>query len=110
MTMTTDELRSALGRAGIWMPPPARIGLDPEAFARAIERAGFGSVWVPGVNAAADLEALEPLLAATERLVVASGIASVWTWPPRQLADGADRLAAAYPGRFVLGLGVSHAP
>ena len=79
MIMTTDELRQALGRAGIWMPPPARIGLDPEAFARAIEEAGFGSVWIPGVNAAADLEALESLLAATERLVVASGVASVWT-------------------------------
>src|SRR5215469_6131082 len=110
MIMTTDELRQALGRAGIWMPPPARIGLDPEAFARAIEEAGFGSVWIPGVNAAADLEALEPLLAATERLVVATGVASVWTWPPEALAAGADRMAGRYPGRFVLGLGVSHAP
>jgi probable F420-dependent oxidoreductase len=110
MIMTTDELRQALGRAGIWMPPPARIGLEPEAFARAIEEAGFGSVWIPGVNAAADLEALEPLLAATERLVVATGVASVWTWAPEALAAAADRVAGRYPGRFVLGLGVSHAP
>jgi probable F420-dependent oxidoreductase len=110
MIMTTDELRQALGRLGIWMPPPARIGLEPEAFARAIEEAGFGSVWIPGVNTAADLEALEPLLAATERLVVASGVASVWTWAPEALAAGADRVAGRYPGRFVLGLGVSHAP
>lgn len=92
------------------MPPPARIGLDPRAYARAIERAGFGSVWVPGVNAAPDLEALETLLSATGRLVVASGIASVWTWEPAALAAAAERLAARYPGRFVLGLGVSHAP
>ncbi len=92
------------------MPPPAAIGLDPRAFARTVEEAGFGSVWIPGVNAAANLDALEPLLSATERLVVATGIASVWTWPPAELAAAADRLAAAYPGRFVLGLGVSHAP
>jgi len=110
MIMTTDELRQALGRVGIWMPPPARIGLDPEAFARAIEEAGFGSVWIPGVNAAADLEALKPLLAATDRLVVASGVASVWTWAPEALAAEADRVTGRYPGRFVLGLGVSHAP
>ena len=110
MIMTTDELRQALGLVGIWMPPPARIGLDPQAFARAIEEAGFGSVWIPGVNAAADLEALESLLAATDRLVVATGIASVWTWAPKALAAGADRVADRYPGRFVLGLGVSHAP
>jgi len=107
---TTDEVRQALGRVGIWMPPPARIGLDPQAYARAIEEAGFGSVWVPGVNEENDLAALEPLLSATGRLVVASGIASVWTWAPRELAAGAERLAARYPGRFILGLGVSHAP
>lgn len=107
---TTDELRQVLGRVGIWMPPPAAIGLDPEGFARAIEEAGFGSVWIPGVNAARNLDALEPLLSATRRLVVATGIASVWTWAPEDLAAAADRLADRYPGRFVLGLGVSHAP
>src|SRR5271165_550469 len=92
------------------MPPPARIGLDPAAYARGIEHAGFGSVWIPGVNATADLDALEPLLSATERLVVATGIASVWTWQPAELAARADALAGWYPGRFILGLGVSHAP
>lgn len=107
---TTDELRRVLGRVGIWMPPPARIGLDPGAFARAVEEAGFGSIWIPGVNAAGDLAALEPLLAGTRKLAVATGIASVWTWDPAGLAAAADRLAASYPGRFILGLGVSHAP
>jgi len=107
---TTDELRQLLGPVGIWMPPPASLGLDPGEVAGTIEEAGFGSVWVPNVNAAENLAALEPLLAATGRLVVATGIASVWTWSPAELAAGADRLTADYPGRFVLGLGVSHAP
>jgi len=43
--MTTNELRSRLGRVGIWMPPPERIAVDPAATAAAIERAGFTSVW-----------------------------------------------------------------
>src|SRR5215469_15086008 len=103
---TTDELRELLGPVGIWMPPPAGLGLDPGEFARTVEDAGFTSIWVPNVNAAA----LEPLLAATDRLVVATGIASVWTWSPAELAAAADRLTADYPGRFILGLGVSHAP
>ena len=108
--ITTDELRRTLGPLGIWMPPPARIGIEPESYARAIEAAGFTSVWYPGVNSAADLAAIEPALAATERLVLGTGIASVWTWPPTELAAAAERLEKLYPGRFILGLGVSHAP
>lgn len=92
------------------MPPPARIGVEPGKYASEIEAAGFTSVWYPGVNSAADLAAVEPALAATERLVLGTGIASVWTWQPYELAAAADRLGRLYPGRFILGLGVSHAP
>jgi probable F420-dependent oxidoreductase len=108
--ITTDELRRTLGPLGIWMPPPARIGIDPASYARDIEAAGFTSVWYPGMNSPADLAAVEPALAATERLVLGTGIASVWTWPPAELAAAAERLENRYPGRFILGLGVSHAP
>jgi probable F420-dependent oxidoreductase len=92
------------------MAPPASIGIEPESYAREIEAAGFTSVWYPGVNSPADLAALETALAATERLVLGTGIASVWTWPPAELAAAAQRLEDLYEGRFVLGLGVSHAP
>jgi len=108
--IATDELRRKLGPLGIWMPPPARIGIDPESYAREIEAAGFTSVWYPGVNSPADLAAVEVALAATERLVLGTGIASVWTWQPTELAAAAQRLEDLYAGRFVLGLGVSHAP
>jgi probable F420-dependent oxidoreductase len=108
--ITTDELRRALGPLGIWMPSPASIGLDTGKYAREIETAGFTSAWFPRVNSPGDLAALEPVLAATERLVLGTGIASVWTWAPGELAAAADRLEALYPGRFILGLGVSHAP
>jgi probable F420-dependent oxidoreductase len=108
--ITTDELRRTLGSLGIWMPPPAWIGIAPDSYAPQIEAAGFTSVWYPGVNSPDDLAAIEPALAATERLVLGTGIASVWTWQPPDLAAAADRLAALYPGRFILGLGVSHAP
>ena len=107
---TTEELRRALGKVGIWMPPPARIGLDPAAYARQIEAAGFTSVWFPGGNEPDDLAAIEELLAATSRLIAGTGIASIWTWDPAALAARSAGLAAKYPGRFILGLGVSHAP
>lgn len=109
--MTPDELRSRLGRIGIWMPPPAWIGADPAATAAAIERAGFTSVWIGGGNATADaLELLRPLLAASSRLIVATGIANIWAWEPARLRSEAAALARDFPGRFILGLGVSHEP
>jgi probable F420-dependent oxidoreductase len=111
VSMTTDELRSRLGRIGIWMPPPERIGVDPAATAAAVERAGFASLWVGGSNPdEAAFARLRAQLAGSERLIVATGIASVWAWEPARLRTAAEELAADFPGRFILGLGVSHAP
>jgi probable F420-dependent oxidoreductase len=108
---TTDELRARLGRVGIWMGPLTRLGLDPAATARAIEDAGFTSAWVGGGNAKPeDFAVLRGLLSGSDRLVVAPGIASIWAWEPAAIRAEAERLAADFPGRFILGLGVSHAP
>ena len=93
------------------MPPPERIGVDPAATATAIERAGFTSVWVGGGNPdQAAFARLRAQLSGSERLIVATGIANVWAWEPAGLRTEAEALAADFPGRFILGLGVSHAP
>ena len=107
----TDELRARLGRLGIWMPPPERIGVDPAGVAVAIENAGFTSVWEGGGNPdQAALDRIKAQLAATTNLIAATGIASVWAWDPALLRAAAQDLESAFPGRFILGLGVSHAP
>jgi probable F420-dependent oxidoreductase len=109
--MTAAELRQRLRRVGIWMPPPERTGIDPAKTAAAIEGAGFMSVWVGGGNSVPDaFERLRPLLAGSSRLIAATGIANVWAWEPGELRAAAEALAADFPGRFILGLGVSHAP
>src|ERR1700759_1528311 len=93
--MTTDELRSRLGRMGIWMPPPERIGVDPAATAAAIEQAGVTSVWVGGGNPdQAAFARLRAQLEGSERLIVATGIANVWAWDPAKLRTAAEDLAA----------------
>ena len=64
-----------------------------------------------GGNATPDAFArLRPLLAGSENLIVATGIANVWAWEPAQMRAEAEDLAGEFPGRFILGLGVSHAP
>jgi probable F420-dependent oxidoreductase len=110
--MTTNtELRNRFGRTGIWMPPPERTGIDGPGLACAIEAAGFGSLWVGGGGIGPDaFDILADLLTGTTKLIVASGIASIWARPARDMRAGAGDLQARFPGRFILGLGVSHEP
>jgi probable F420-dependent oxidoreductase len=50
------------------------------------------------------------LLCATQRLMVGTGTANIWARDPVAMAAAQRTLTEAYPGRFVLGIGVSHGP
>src|SRR5258707_13142489 len=50
------------------------------------------------------------LLAATKRIVIATGIANIYGRDPVTMSAAQKTLAEAYPNRFLLGLGVSHIP
>lgn len=93
---------SNLNRYGIWNGGPVTPGQ-----AKAIEDLGYGSVWIGGVFTS-DLAYVEPLLAATENLTVASGIVNIWTSPVDEIAAAFHRIEASYPGRFLLGVGAGH--
>jgi probable F420-dependent oxidoreductase len=100
--------REGLGRLGVWVFGGA-IDDNPGALARFVEDLGFGGLWIGGGNPdAAAFDRLEQLLASTSRLVVATGIVNLWAWDPGALALRAQRLEQDHPGRFVLGIGVSH--
>lgn len=51
---------------------------------------------------------MRPLLEATERLIVATGIVNVWGYQPERLAAEHAELAAAFPGRLLTGIGIGH--
>ncbi|WP_199253872.1 LLM class F420-dependent oxidoreductase [Mycolicibacterium mengxianglii] len=74
---------------------------------REIEALGYGAIWAGG-SPAADLSWVEPLLAATDTLKVATGIVNIWTAAPGPVAESFHRIDKAYPGRFLLGIGVGH--
>ena len=88
---------SACGHSG----PP-----KPEQAAE-IEKLGYGAVWIGG-SPAGDLSFVEPILEHTETLQVATGIVNVWTAPAEQVAESYHRIEDAYPGRFLLGIGIGH--
>jgi probable F420-dependent oxidoreductase len=93
----------APGRYGIWA---SGAQLTPE-LATTIEQLGYGAVWIGG-SPPADLELAESLLAATDRLVVATGIVNMWGSPASEVATSYLRIAQRYPDRFLLGVGVGH--
>ncbi|MEH0423670.1 LLM class F420-dependent oxidoreductase [Streptomyces sp. B21-083] len=107
---SSTSLKETVGRYGIWS-----FGLrseDPEGLteraeaAAELEELGFGALWLggsPGVRHAF------PLVEATSRLVVATGIQSIWEYEAAETASLFAELEASHPGRFLLGLGVSHA-
>jgi probable F420-dependent oxidoreductase len=105
-------LAARLGRVGVWSFALQRISAADEGTAiRAFERLGFPVVWIPESLGSKEVFAhAGMLLSASERAIVAPGIASIYARDPMAMANGAKALAEAYPGRFVLGIGVSHAP
>jgi probable F420-dependent oxidoreductase len=98
-----------LGRVGIWT---FALDLQPLGAAREaaaeLESLGFGTVWLPEAIGREPLVHAGLLLSSTSRLVLATGIASIYARDAMTAAAAQKTLEAAFPGRFVLGLGVSH--
>jgi probable F420-dependent oxidoreductase len=102
----------SLGHIGAWSFDfvLAPLGTTRAALER-IEEAGYGAAWYPEVAWGREsLSQAALLLAWSDRIVVASGIASIFARDAVAMENGARGLSEAYPGRFLLGIGVSHAP
>lgn len=115
MTNTEEIVRATrerLGPVGIWSGAiqSAPVALRRPAVLRA-EELGYGSVFggerIGGGNAFAQAAIA---LAATSTIVCGTGIANLWARHAAAMQGGAAALAEGWPGRLVLGIGVSHAP
>src|SRR5436309_12929408 len=95
-----------LGDVGVWVFSRL-LADDAESIAAQLEEMGYGAVWLGG--ASPDLELPSRLLNGSERLIVATGIVSIWTESPATLAFNWHRVTREHPSRFLLGLGASHA-
>ncbi len=100
----------ALGRFGIWSSllrgGGSAQGTELTDAASELEELGYAAVWLGGSSDIADAA---PLVAATSTLTVATGILSIWDHAASDVAVRHAALTAAHPGRFLLGLGASHA-
>lgn len=100
-----------LGRIGLWT---ADFDLQPmaksqEAIAQ-VEEMGYGAVWVPEAVIREPFASTALLLSATKKMVLATGIASLHARTAQTMQAGWKTLTEAFPDRFLLGIGVSHAP
>ena len=100
-----------LGRIGIWTGAldAQPVGAAQQAVGE-LEALGFGAVWIPESTAREALTNSMLLLAGGRRIVVATGIANMWARDAVTMAAGHKTVTSAYPGRFLLGIGVSHQP
>jgi probable F420-dependent oxidoreductase len=99
-----------VGRVGIFLGQHASLSaVDLRRTGRLIEELGYGTIWVGEGFFREVFSQCAILLAATERISIASGIANIYARDAVAMANGARALAEAWPDRFVLGLGVSHA-
>ena len=99
-----------LGRVGIWT---YHLNYQPASKVREVaaelQELGYGALWIGEAAYREPLTHAGFLLSATSRMVIATGIANIWARDPFTMTAAQLTLSEAYPERFLLGLGVSHA-
>jgi probable F420-dependent oxidoreductase len=96
---------------GVWWSGSWRSAAEPTVdVAAELESLGYGALWSSGGFDPGLSPTFGRLLAATTRVAVASGIVSMWTGAPSEVGPAVAQLESRFPGRFLLGIGASHAP
>ena len=101
-------MTTSIGRVGIWTPSYVWESVPGREAAAELEELGFGALWVS--SSASALGLAEELLGATRQITVATGILNAFAVDADEAAAGFQRLESLFPGRFLLGLGISHKP
>ncbi len=99
-----------LGRLGVWTWLDALDAEAAAAFAARIEALGYAALWLPEAVGRDPFASIGFLAARTRRLRLATGIANIYARDATATRAAAATLAELSGGRFLLGLGVSHAP
>ena len=100
-----------LGTLGVWSIGIRQVADSAvRAAAAELEQLGYGTIWYSGGSGTRGFDIGRVLLQATDRIAIATGITSIWATTAAQSAVGFEQMEQAAPGRFLLGLGVSHAP
>jgi probable F420-dependent oxidoreductase len=99
-----------LGRLGVWYPIDRLDAAGISHLLRTVEDLGYSTFWYPEALGYESLSIASFMLANAERLIIGSSIANIYARDPFTARRGLRTLSSLYDDRFILGLGVSHAP
>ncbi len=99
-----------IGKLGIWFSHNPMSIAESVAFAQQVEACGYGALWIPEAIGREPFVHLAYLASKTSSLVLATGIANIWARDAVTMAAAQKTLVELSENRFLLGLGVSHAP
>ncbi len=101
-------MATEIGRLGVWAALDALTAPEAAAFAQRVEAWGYSALWTPEAVGRDPFSLIGFLAAQTESLVLATGIANIYARDPMTMKSVLKTLGELAPGRFVLGIGVSH--
>jgi len=100
----------ALRTTGVWTWVDAMPAGEAVETAGRIEALGYSTLWLPETTGRDPFATVSHLAANTSTLTFATGIANIFNRHPGAMKQSGDSVAELTGGRFVLGMGVSHAP
>ncbi len=104
------DMQNKLRTRGVWFFTEAMDSDHAIGFAQKVESLNYSALWLPETTGRDPFSHISMLLANTERLVFATGIVNIHHRHPGVTKQAATTLAEMCDSRFLLGLGVSHAP
>ena len=99
-----------LGKLGVWYPIDRLDASGILRLLRTVKDLGYSTFWYPEALGYESFSIASFMLANTSRLMIGSSIANIYARDPFTARRGLRTLSSLYDDRFILGLGVSHAP
>ena len=99
-----------IGTVGTWFFFEGMTAAESVDFVKKLEKFGYNTHWIPEALGREPFAHSGYLLANTERLILATGIANIWARDAITMAAASNTVAEQSGGRFLLGIGVSHKP
>ena len=98
-----------IDKLAVWINTIGYSSAELVAFARRLERWGYGTLWINDGMGSDPMVLAAKILAGTDRLQVALGVANIYSRDPTMMIGAQYGLNEQWGGRFLLGMGASHA-